>query len=123
MYRKPSLSLLLCAALTGCVDDLGPTSVELETAAHTLLGGLAPGEALTLTGAAADTVFLAGGPAGAEYVYIPFFASEAGTTRLGVEVKGTNVQGFVVPGASVSREEGPRIDWEFHERLQERAAR
>ncbi len=124
--RPRSLSVLLALLLAGCVDDAGPTSAELENAVHALLGGLEVGEALALSGAEAASVFLAGGPEGADYLYIPFFASEAGEARLQVEVTGSNLE---TVGSSPARAPaapitvGWRRDEGIHERMLESAAR
>jgi hypothetical protein len=78
---------LLALALTGCLQD-SPTDAGFEARVFSALGGLRPGETLTLTGEAAQTIFLPGGAEGNEFVYIPFFAADEGSARLQVEVTG-----------------------------------
>lgn len=88
---------LLLALLAGCSDSNGPTSPAAEASVFNLLGGLEVGQALTLTGENAQTFYLRGGADGAEYVYVPFFASASGTATLNVEITGAGVGPVVGP--------------------------
>jgi hypothetical protein len=129
--RLASLLLVLVAA---CDSD-EPTSPRLQTAVAGLFTegvSLEIGEVLTLTAGEAQAVFLNGGPSGAEYLYVPFNASEVATQNLAVEVVAGNVQPpslsanssripTGLPGVAPGSE--PQVDWTFHERLREREIR
>ena len=129
LTRRYALSLLFAAGLAGCTDRLDPTSPGLENSVFTLLGGLEVGESLSLSGTTADSVLLAGGDAGAEYLYVPFFASEGGRDRLQVEVLGSNVRQVSLGQVSAQRapsgifdEDRPQ-DHGRHERFLEQSNR
>lgn len=129
-YLAPWLLVLLVAC------DGEPTSPRLQTAVAGLFTEgvvLGVGEVLTLTAGEAQAVFLNGGTSGAEYLYVPFNASEVATQNLAVEVVGGNVRPPSSP-ANASRiptgllghvglGEEPQPDWRFHERLREREIR
>jgi hypothetical protein len=125
--------LLLSAA--GC--DGEPTTPGLESSVSALFRNparLEVGEVLTVTAAEAQTLILAGGANGAEYLYVPFNASEAATGFLNLEVRGGNVVPPTgppnpdrAPGlaalAGIAPGTDPQPDWAFHERLREREVR
>lgn len=138
--RYPPASVLLpvigLLALSGCDSD-DPTSPELQAAVGGLFEegrSLQAGEVIALTGGEAQTVFLAGGADGAEYLYVPFNASEQGSARLAVEVQGGSVEPPMnltgplrsrtpvpLPLRSIASQAG--ADEDFHERLREREIR
>lgn len=124
---------LLLALLAGCSDD-EPTSPALEALVLSVLGGLEVGEAVTLSGEDARTLYLNGGADGAEYVYVPFFASETGAAQLAVEVSGADVRGASGPPNPARIPSGlsgslsafgtrPATDQDFHLDLRQREAR
>lgn len=80
----PLVLAILCAA---CLED-PVASTRLEQRVFTLLGGLEPGQVLTFSGSEVDSIFLAGGPEGQEYMFIPFLAADTPGVRLTIEVQG-----------------------------------
>jgi hypothetical protein len=135
MMRKCTLLPLLVLSVGAC--DQGPTSPLLQaTVAGLFERGrvLQVGEVLTLTGGETQAVFLRGGENGAEYLYVPFNATENATARLTVEVRGGNVvpptdltSPARAPAPSPVRLSAfggaPQPDWAFHEGLREREIR
>lgn len=96
---------------------------------------LAVGEVFHGTPANASVLCIAGGATGSEYVYVPFYATGAQTANLNLEVNATGVIPAVGPpnpslapafdaDVTVSKPQPQlRIDWEWHNRLRERARR
>jgi hypothetical protein len=130
-------NLLPLLALLGAACEREPTTPVLQAT----VGGLFEtgrqlnvGEVLTLSAGETQAVFLAGGENGAEYLYVPFNASENQAARLAVEVQGGNV---VPPTAPPNPSRAPagllrdllvpsgtlEPDWDFHESLRAREIR
>lgn len=83
--------LALPALLAGCSGD--STSPQVEASVFGLLSdpvNLQVGAVATLRAGEAASVALDGAN-GAEYLYVPFFASDDGTARLALEIEGANV--------------------------------
>lgn len=89
-------TFLLPLLLSACVDAR-PLSPDFEQRLFSVLGGLAVGEALTLSGESAESIVLQGGEAGARYVFVPFLAAEQGSIRLRIRVQGEQL---AAPGAA-----------------------
>lgn len=126
--KAPILATLFSAALLGCSD--GPTSPLLQTSVASLFAepvAMEVGELLLLEGELSQGLFLDAGADGAEYLLVPFNASDAGAARLAVEILGGNVQAPSGSLASAARAAGPPgvamaeipDREEFHERLRE----
>lgn len=81
---------------TACVDQATPTSALFEQAVFAALGGLQPGESLTLTGSAAAEAITGGSTVPGDFVYIPFHASRVRGSNLLLSVEGENVSSQVV---------------------------
>lgn len=122
---------LLLGLLAGCNRE--PTTPLLETTVAGLFTegiSLEVGEVLTLEAGEAQAVFLQGGENGAEYLYVPFNASETGPAQITLEVQGGNISPptgpptpALVPGTGSSLAPESQPDWDFHQRLRERERR
>ncbi|HEV2146228.1 MAG TPA: hypothetical protein VGR37_02305 [Longimicrobiaceae bacterium] len=126
---------ILAAALLLAACDEGPASPALQLRVAELFRegtALEVGGVLTLTAAEAGSIILPGFADGAEYVYVPFNASESATAQLELQVQGTNV--LPPTGASASRAAGPSRaaiplpgdppeDARWHLRLRQRESR
>lgn len=124
--------LLLAAACDG-----DPTTPGLENSIAALFQDgtrLEVGEVLTVAASDAQTVVLAGGDNGAEYLYVPFNASGVATGFLTLEVRGGSVVAPTGPPnpsrvpasmglAGAMRGNDPPPDLAFHERLRQREIR
>ena len=124
MKRNYTIALLTLL-LAGCSDD--PTA-PLEARVFSILGGLEVGEALTLRGADAEDIFLPGGERGAEYVVVPFFASNSGEATLALQIEGADVREAIGPPNPVqlptatlrlATQRMPPRDERFHLRLRQ----
>lgn len=134
MRLTKTLPILLLLA-TAC--DGEPTSPDLEASVASLFldaTRLEVGEVLTVAAAEARTIVLTGGVGGAEYLYVPFNASESATGFLNLEVRGGNVVAPTGPPnpdrlpsfpalAELAPDADPQPDWAFHERLRQREIR
>ncbi|HET7273702.1 MAG TPA: hypothetical protein VFI91_00890 [Longimicrobiaceae bacterium] len=136
MRLRSALPLLVFTA-AACSDDspVSPSATESTALFSCLLGEpqeLAVGEVLQREGADAASFCLGGGSDGAEYVYVPFFASSEGTANVNVEVTGGGLIAVTGPpdpalaprpalGSAGGRDWRPNE--RFHHRLREREIR
>lgn len=117
--------LLVAAVVSGCGDDEGgPTGPKPGSPAT-----LQVGQVFTTSASQAGTVQIRGGPAGAEYVYIPFYGSDVGDANLALEVQASGAvevqgppnpslaPGAVMPLLSRTGAAGLQRDEAFEERL------
>jgi hypothetical protein len=90
---------------------------------------MAVGEARVVSGIEASVFCLDGGAGGKEYLLVPYYAGDAGSARLAVQVE---AQGTVPPledarpaleSSAPAADAGPLPDAEFHARLRDRAER
>lgn len=125
---------LLLLPTVACADRGSPTGPSADLTPGCPDGGLqlAVGDALLVTGPDAARFCVGGGGSGAEYVLVPFFASETGTATLGVEAVGRGVVPVAGPpnpafGPGPAREQAaidPYVpDYAFHWALRRREMR
>ncbi len=139
------LALLAIGGLVSCTetsDATGPAAAALFSCVYGEAGVPELGEVTQENAFESPSLCLAAPSEGAEYLLVPFHASESGNSRLSVEFSGS---GSVTPSAvgAVSAGHGldesvegsfqgavrrlvdaePALDWDFHRALREREAR
>jgi hypothetical protein len=120
--------LLTGIVAASCVERTTPTNPAFEQAVFNALGGLAPGETMSLVGAAAAEALVAGGAVPGEFVYIPFHASTSRGANLLIQVEGENLSepplaSFGPTGEVPGSLAYPGPDWAMHERIHARMKR
>ncbi len=135
MRLRFALPLLVLAA-TACTDEnpISPTATESAALFSCLLGEpleLEVGEVIQREGSEAATFCLGGGEDGADYVFVPFFASDSGQAQMAVEITGGGLTGVgpfpnpsLGPALSLARSStAPTPNDDFHHALRERERR
>lgn len=139
------LALLAMGALVSCTetsDSTGPAAASLFSCVYGEAGVPELGEVTQENAFEAPSLCLAAPSEGAEYLLVPFHASESGNSRLSVEFSGSgsvtpSAVGAVSAGHTVGEgvegslqgavrrlaEAEPALDWDFHRALREREAR
>lgn len=141
-----ALSLLGLAALAACSessDATGPAASALFSCVYGEAGVPETGAVIQANAFEAPSLCLAAPEEGAEYLLVPFHASESGSNRLSVEFSGSgsltpSAFGVVTTGPDALDAQaegalggpgrrlaaaGPGVDWDFHRELREREAR
>lgn len=134
--------LLALAACSETSDSTGPAAAALFSCVYGEARVAATGDVTQASAFDAPSMCLAAPTEGAEYLLVPFHASESGSNRLSVEFSGSgsvtpSAVGAVSAGPDALGQAGdgsssavrrladaePALDWDFHRALREREAR